>query len=293
MYVINRLPTKANNYQTPLRTLALHCPIPSVLSLTPKIFGCVAYVHVSKTQRSKIDPCAVKCVYLGVGFHQKGYKCYDPNTKKWFVTMDVTFVENESFFKNTNYSSQGENLNETENWYENIFPDFLNINPSPNQNLPSSDPNQNLPSSETVSQPNLDSCENSLEPNLDPCEKPLEPNHEIAEPARVEAHSPTRVTEPTSPGPYRVYSRRNRSAQEEVRSEQALIFGGDQVEEIWVESESGAVIQTPQVPPVTSEDDPTISIPNSNYILPPRKNRGMPPKRYVPKMEPVKKSDIQ
>jgi transposase InsO family protein len=109
VYVINRLPTKANNYQTPLRTLAIHCPIPSVLSLTPKIFGCVAYVHVPKTQRSKIDPCAVKCVYLGIGFNQKGYKCYDPDTRKWFVTMDVTFVENEFFLKkNQLFISGGE-----------------------------------------------------------------------------------------------------------------------------------------------------------------------------------------
>jgi Reverse transcriptase (RNA-dependent DNA polymerase) len=33
---------------------------------------------------------------------------------------------------------------------------------------------------------------------------------------------------------------------------------------------------------MASEDDPTVSLPNSNYILPPRKNRGIPPKRYVP-----------
>jgi hypothetical protein len=66
-----------------------------------------------------------------------------------------------------------------------------------------------------------------------------------------------------------------------VRSEQAPIIENDQVEEIWVEPEDEVVIQTPQVSPMTSEDDPTVSLSNSNYILPPKKNKGTPPKRYV------------
>jgi hypothetical protein len=34
--------------------------------------------------------------------------------------------------------------------------------------------------------------------------------------------------------------------------------------------------------PMLPEDGPTVSSPNSVYILPPRKNRGMPSKKYVP-----------
>jgi hypothetical protein len=30
--------------------------------------------------------------------NQKGYKCYNPGTRKFYTTMDVTFLENESFF---------------------------------------------------------------------------------------------------------------------------------------------------------------------------------------------------
>jgi Reverse transcriptase (RNA-dependent DNA polymerase)/GAG-pre-integrase domain/Integrase core domain/gag-polypeptide of LTR copia-type len=115
VYVINRMPTKANDYQTPIKALSSFCTIPSILNLPPKIFGCVAYVHVPKTQRSKIESCAIKCVYLGLGSHQKGYKCYEPISRKWFVSMDVTFLENESFFV-TNYTPQGEIINELNNW---------------------------------------------------------------------------------------------------------------------------------------------------------------------------------
>jgi hypothetical protein len=93
-------------------------PIPSVLSLSLKIFGCVAYVHVLKNHRSKIEPCAIKCVSLRLGVHQKGYRCYDPVSRKWYVTMDVTFLESESYFQTTKYPSQGEHEGERVIWYQ-------------------------------------------------------------------------------------------------------------------------------------------------------------------------------
>jgi hypothetical protein len=58
VYLINRTPTKINNFRTPLQTLSTQITIPSILNLPPKIFGCIAYVHVQKKFRSKLDPCA-------------------------------------------------------------------------------------------------------------------------------------------------------------------------------------------------------------------------------------------
>jgi hypothetical protein len=85
--------------------------------LPPKIFGCVAYVHLHKNQRTKLDPCAVRCIFLGYAQHEKGYRCYDPATRRLYVTMDVTFLETEYYFQEpgSHSSLQGEMINEEQN----------------------------------------------------------------------------------------------------------------------------------------------------------------------------------
>ena len=40
----------------------------------------------------------MKCVFVGYNTTQKGYKAYHPSTKRFFVSMDVTFHEHEMFF---------------------------------------------------------------------------------------------------------------------------------------------------------------------------------------------------
>ena len=40
----------------------------------------------------------MKCVFVGYITTQKGYKAYHPSTKRFFVSMDVTFHEHEMFF---------------------------------------------------------------------------------------------------------------------------------------------------------------------------------------------------
>jgi hypothetical protein len=64
VYLINRQPTKSNNFVTPLKRLSEFGSIPSILSLTPKIFDYVTFVHVLKINRTKIEPCAIKCIFL-------------------------------------------------------------------------------------------------------------------------------------------------------------------------------------------------------------------------------------
>ena len=99
-YLINRMPTRVLNYSTPLECLkkCFHetC-IPSNLPL--KIFGCTVYVHLSSKGQSKLEPRAEKCVFIGYAPNKKGYKCFNPKTRKTVVSMDVTFLEHQPYFQ--------------------------------------------------------------------------------------------------------------------------------------------------------------------------------------------------
>ncbi|PRQ17544.1 putative RNA-directed DNA polymerase [Rosa chinensis] len=108
-HLINRLPSSVLQGKIPFEVLASHVSLPSFHNLPARVFGCVAFVHVPKNQRSKLDARAIKCVFVGYGGYQKGYKCYHPPTRKYYVTMDVTFFEDMSYFSSSDTVLQGEN----------------------------------------------------------------------------------------------------------------------------------------------------------------------------------------
>ena len=64
-YLINRLPTKALNYKTPLETLQIYQSIPSFHSWPPRIFGCKVYVHYPKRMHHKLEPRADSVFLFG------------------------------------------------------------------------------------------------------------------------------------------------------------------------------------------------------------------------------------
>nr|KYP41064.1 Retrovirus-related Pol polyprotein from transposon TNT 1-94 [Cajanus cajan] len=110
-YLINRLPTKILNLKSPMEVLSSFYPhLHPTNKLQPRIFGCVSFVHVHSNERGKLDPRAVKCVFLGYSTTQKGYKCFHPISKRFYVSRDVTFNEQESYFKQPHL--QGENVRE-------------------------------------------------------------------------------------------------------------------------------------------------------------------------------------
>lgn len=98
VHLLNRMPSKVLDFKTPLHTLSTYVTLPTMLMIPPRVFGCVAFVHLHKTQRTKLDPCAIRCCFLGYALHQKGYRCYEPANDRSHVTMDVTFLETEPFF---------------------------------------------------------------------------------------------------------------------------------------------------------------------------------------------------
>ena len=58
-----------------------------------KVFGCDAYVHVPKEKRTKLDSKFEKCIFIGYKDGLKGYKIWNPVTRKVVYNRDVVFRE--------------------------------------------------------------------------------------------------------------------------------------------------------------------------------------------------------
>ena len=93
-YLINCTPSSVLNFQTPLQKLQNLIPSPPLNNLEPRVFGCSAYVHQTP---GKLDPRAIRCIFVGYAECKKGYRCYDPHVKNMYVTRDVQFHENIPF----------------------------------------------------------------------------------------------------------------------------------------------------------------------------------------------------
>jgi hypothetical protein len=58
-----------------------------------KVFGYDAFVHVPPKKRSKMDKKEVKCIFIGYKEGMKGYKLWDPTSRKIVYNRDVVFIE--------------------------------------------------------------------------------------------------------------------------------------------------------------------------------------------------------
>ncbi|MCO5603900.1 hypothetical protein L7F22_058054 [Adiantum nelumboides] len=86
---MNRTPTATVHDMTPEEKFTVKKPYVSHF----KVFGCTSYVHVPDELRTKLDPKAEKCVFIGYIVEQEGYKCYNPVTRQVRVSIDVVFDE--------------------------------------------------------------------------------------------------------------------------------------------------------------------------------------------------------
>ena len=90
-YLRNRSPTSVVEGMTPHE--AWYGRKPRVEHL--RVFGCTAYVHVSKDERGKLDSKTKKCTLLGYGSVRKGYRVFDQLTWKVSYSRNVKFDERE------------------------------------------------------------------------------------------------------------------------------------------------------------------------------------------------------
>ena len=88
-YVRNRSPITAVEGMTPYEAWKGYKPNVSHF----RIFGCGAYVHIPKDERSKIDPKAKKSIFIGYGIGVKGYRLYDTSKARVIHARDVIFDE--------------------------------------------------------------------------------------------------------------------------------------------------------------------------------------------------------
>lgn len=87
-YVINRSPSTTIGLKTPEEKWSGHPPNLENL----RVFGYVAYAHINQ---GKLEPRALKCMFLGYPERVKGYRlwCLENGQPKIIISRDVIFRE--------------------------------------------------------------------------------------------------------------------------------------------------------------------------------------------------------
>ena len=89
VYLLNMSPTKLVHRKTPFEAWFGFRPSATHL----KIFGCIAYAHIPVEKRRKLNDKNKKFIFIGYSNETKGYRLYNPLTKKLTISRDVIFDE--------------------------------------------------------------------------------------------------------------------------------------------------------------------------------------------------------
>ena len=94
-FLINRMLSSSIENKVPHSILF---PNDLLYHVSPRVFGCTCFVHNVSPGLDKLSAKAIKCVFLGYSRLQKGYKCYSPSTKRYYMSAYVTFFEDTPLF---------------------------------------------------------------------------------------------------------------------------------------------------------------------------------------------------
>ena len=88
-HITNRIPSSATNRKSPFELWTRTKPDLQHL----RTFGCRAYAHIPDQKRSKFDPKADICTFIGYAMNQKGYLLQRDDDGTIFSSRDVKFNE--------------------------------------------------------------------------------------------------------------------------------------------------------------------------------------------------------
>lgn len=88
-YLINRLPSRVINQDTPIS--CLFSIEPDYKSL--RVFGCACWPNLRPYNTRKLAVRSKRCVFLGYSSLHKGFKCLEINTGRVYISRDVVFDE--------------------------------------------------------------------------------------------------------------------------------------------------------------------------------------------------------
>lgn len=118
VFILNRSPTKALQGKTPYEVW--HGKKPAVHFM--RTFGCIAHVKVTRPHAKKLDDRSIKMVFVGYEPGTKGYRVYNPENGRLYVTRDVIFDETKGW-NWANYSDNSIPETYTVGYLESIFSD--------------------------------------------------------------------------------------------------------------------------------------------------------------------------
>ncbi len=88
-YLLNILPSKTINFESPLKMLYQKDPSYSHL----RVFGCLCYPLIPSNTIHKLQPRSTPCVFLGYPSNHTGYKCLELSSNKIIICRHVIFDE--------------------------------------------------------------------------------------------------------------------------------------------------------------------------------------------------------
>ncbi|KAI5334587.1 hypothetical protein L3X38_024720 [Prunus dulcis] len=109
-------PTKALDKKTPFEVYSGRKP--GIKHL--RVFGSLCYAHVPSQQRQKLDLASTRCVFLGYGSCEKGYRLYNIASGRVVISRDVVFNEEASWNWNTQKECRPQDIDHTPLKYKSI-----------------------------------------------------------------------------------------------------------------------------------------------------------------------------